>query len=107
MKKLITILIILLSMTLSAEDKKVFWIDVRSQQEFDAGHLKEAILIPYQKISKEIAKVTKDKNADIRVYCKVGGRAGIAKKSLEKMGYKNVTNEGGYEEIMQKRKKMK
>ena len=107
MKKLITILVILLSMTLSAEDKKVFWIDVRSLQEFDAGHLKEAIFIPYQKISKEIGKVTKDKNADIRVYCKVGGRAGIAKKSLEKMGYKNVTNEGGYEEIMKKRKKMK
>ena len=107
MKKLITILFILFGMTISAEEKKVFWIDVRSQQEFDAGHLKEAIFIPYQKISKGIAKVTKDKNADIRVYCKVGGRAGIAKKSLEKMGYKNVTNEGGYEEIMQKRKKMK
>ena len=107
MKSFVALLCLMLSVAVFGEDKKVFWIDVRSQQEFDSGHLKEAILIPYQKISKEIGKVTKDKNADIRVYCKVGGRAGIAKKSLEKMGYKNVINEGGYEEIMKKRKKMK
>ena len=108
MKHLIVILILFTSITAFAQDKaKVYWIDVRTLEEWNMGHLKEAVHIPYEKIGKEIAKVTTDKNADIRVYCKVGGRAGIAKKTLEKLGYKKVTNAGGYKQIMKDRNKKK
>lgn len=88
--------------TLVADEAKVFWIDVRTKAEFDQGHLKQAIHIPYQEIGKRIQKVTKDKQAQIKVYCKVGGRAGIAKKTLEALGYKNVKNEGGYQDLLKK-----
>lgn len=107
MKSLTIILLLFINLSLVAKEKTVFWIDVRTQEEFDAGHVPEAILIPYDDIAQKISKVTKDKSADIRVYCKVGGRAGIAKKSLEKLGYKNVTNEGGYQAIMKKRHQKK
>lgn len=84
--------------------EKEFWIDVRTLEEFQSGHLKEALHIPYQEIAKKIKAVTKDKKAKIHVYCKVGGRAGIAKKALESLGYVNVVNSGGYEAILSKRK---
>lgn len=84
---------------------KTIWIDVRTTAEWKSGHLEEAIHIPYKTIGKEIEKVTKDKNAQIKVYCKVGGRAGIAQKTLKSLGYKNVVNAGGYQQIMKERKK--
>lgn len=83
------------------KESKVVWIDVRTTEEFNSGHIEGALHIPYEKIGQEISKHVKDKNAEIKVYCKVGGRAGIAKKTLDKMGYKNVTNAGGYKKIME------
>lgn len=105
MKSMLVLATLFFSSLIYADDtNKTIWIDVRTTEEFDSGHLKNAIHIPYQEISKKIAAVTKDKNADIRVYCKVGGRAGIAKKALEKIGYKNVTNSGGYKDLLKKQK---
>ncbi|MCM8533447.1 MAG: rhodanese-like domain-containing protein [Lentisphaeraceae bacterium] len=101
---LLLITLFLSSFLFADETEKIIWIDVRTTEEFDSGHLKNAIHIPYQKISNKISSVTKDKNADIRIYCKVGGRAGIAKKALEKLGYKNVTNAGGYKDLLKKQK---
>ena len=105
MRKILPILILFTAITASADEvPPTYWIDVRTVEEWNMGHLKGAVHIPYEKIGKEIAKVTTDKNADIRVYCKVGGRAGIAKATLEKMGYKNVRNAGGYKKILESRK---
>ena len=105
MKKILPILFLMFTLVLSADEKvKTYWLDVRTTEEFNSGHIKGAIHIPYQKIGKEIEKITKDKNADIKVYCKVGGRAGVAKKTLEKMGYKKVTNAGGYKQILKEQK---
>lgn len=96
-------LFLLLSTSLVAADKAI-WIDVRTKGEFDQGHLEKALHIPYQTIGDKISKVTKNKEALIKVYCKVGGRAGIAKSTLEKLGYKNVVNAGGYQQILKDRK---
>ncbi len=108
MLKILPVISFLLIFSILAEEKKdsskVFWIDVRTTQEFKSGHVPEATHIPYNVIAKEISKLTTDKSAVIKVYCKVGGRAGIAKKTLEKLGYKNIINAGGYEQIMKERK---
>ena len=63
-------------------------IDVRTAGEFNSGHLENAINIPYDIIDQEIGKHVKDKNSDIMVYCRSGNRSGIAKKTLNKIGYK-------------------
>ena len=76
-----------------------FVIDVRSQREWDAGHVERAAHIPYTEITERIAEVTGDKNARIVVYCAVGGRAGKAKRALERLGYTNVENAGGYDDV--------
>lgn len=75
-----------------------YLIDVRSQKEWDEGHVESAIHIPHTEIVEGIAKVTEDKNAKIYLHCKVGGRAGTALKALEEAGYTNVENLGGMDE---------
>lgn len=77
-------------------------IDVRSAKEFESGHLEEAVNIPHTEIADKIADQVKDKDAKIEVYCKSGTRAGIAQKTLQDMGYTNVHNIGGYEDLKAK-----
>lgn len=97
-------LVFLFSLTTNAGEKMTYWIDVRTADEFNAGHIKDSVLIPYEVIADHIAEVTTDKTADIRVYCRSGRRSEVAKDTLKALGYVNVINEGGYEEIMAKLK---
>jgi len=104
MKKLILILCFLIGMMNCAiggqmKDMKGIWIDVRTVDEYKSGHIKGAINIPHEEIGSKIESVAKDKGEKIHLYCKSGRRAGFAKEVLEKMGYVNVVNEGGYEDI--------
>jgi phage shock protein E len=81
---------------------KEFWIDVRTSEEFNAGHLKAAAHIPYEEIAARISEVTQDKNDVIRLYCRSGRRSGVAMETLQSMGFKNAVNEGGYEDLLSK-----
>lgn len=80
------------------------WIDVRTTEEFNAGHLEGAIHIPYEDIANRIGEVTTDKNATIHLYCRSGNRSGIAQQTLQSIGFKNAVNEGGYEALLQTRR---
>ena len=77
-------------------------IDVRSQQEWDAGHIERATLIPHTEIAARIASVAPDKNTPVVLYCRSGNRAGKAKAELEAMGYSNVQNWGSLEQARAK-----
>lgn len=77
------------------------WIDVRTADEFNAGHLEGATHIPYEEIAARISEVTTDKDATIHLYCRSGNRSGIAQQTLQAMGFKNAVNEGGYEALLQ------
>lgn len=81
------------------------WIDVRTVEEFGQGHVTGAINIPFEDIGKEIHSVTRDIDSDIRVYCRTGRRSGIAKDTLNGLGFENVINEGGYEDIVHRKEK--
>ncbi|KGQ70661.1 hypothetical protein OA57_04645 [Chelonobacter oris] len=74
-------------------------IDVRSKDEFDAGHLQSAVHIPHDQIERQISRLTTDKDQKIYVYCRSGRRAEAAKAELEKLGYRNVENLGGYAQL--------
>ena len=73
-------------------------IDVRTVQEWNNGHLEGAVLIPYDQIGEKIDSVVKNKSQRIYVYCRTGHRAGIAKETLEKLGYKDIINLGSLED---------
>ena len=70
-------------------------LDVREQEEFDAGHIPGAILIPYTEIEAKAEKVLTDKGELILVYCRSGRRSKIASENLAKLGYTNVKEFGG------------
>ena len=70
-------------------------LDVREQNEYDAGHIPGAILIPYTEIEGKANDMLPDKNATILVYCRSGRRSKIASESLAKLGYTNVKEFGG------------
>mgnify|MGYP001069410156 FL=1 len=49
-------------------ESKEFIIDVRSQEEWDSGHLRDAVLIPHTEIAERIGEVTEDKSAKLVLY---------------------------------------
>lgn len=79
--------------------KGAILIDVRSPQEYNEGHLPEALNIPeyeIRKVKNEMPKL----NQQIVVYCQYGGRSREAYNMLRKMGYTNVYSlKGGLEMI--------
>jgi phage shock protein E len=70
-------------------------VDVRSVGEFSGGHFNGALNIPVDEVQKRIAEFGANKDREIVLYCRSGGRAGSAKQMLEAAGYKKVTNAGG------------
>ena len=70
-------------------------LDTREQDEYDEGHIKGAILIPYTEIDNKAEEMLPDKDKLILVYCRSGRRSKIAAESLAKLGYANVKEFGG------------
>ena len=75
-------------------------IDVRSKQEFDAGHLSAAINIPHDQIGNQLNKLEPYKQKTILLYCHSGNRAAVAEKILRQNGFVKVMNAGGYSAII-------
>ena len=76
----------------------VIVLDVRMQQEYDAGHITNAVLLPLPLIEAgdaAVAKALPDKDAEILVYCRSGRRSAIVANALINMGYTNVLDFGG------------
>ena len=70
-------------------------LDVREQDEYDAGHIPGAILIPYTQIDAKANEMLPDKNRLILVYCRSGRRSKIAAEALAELGYTNIKEFGG------------
>ena len=90
-------------MNITAEEAKVLMesetgyiiLDVREQDEYDAGHIPGAILIPYTRIEEEASEKLTDKDQLILVYCRSGRRSKIAADALMELGYTNIREFGG------------
>ena len=71
-------------------------IDVRSEQEFNDGHVKGAINIPHNQIEENMSILDKLKDKTLVVYCRSGRRAGLFEKVLLEKGYNVKHLEGDY-----------
>jgi len=78
-----------------ARDDGHIIVDVRRQDEYDAGHIPGAILIPNESIDRERPKELPDLDQIILVYCRSGRRSKEASEKLAKMGYTNIYEFGG------------
>ena len=70
-------------------------LDVRTQEEYDEGHIPGAILIPYDEILEKAECVLTDKDQLFLVYCRSGRRSKIAAEALAELGYTNIKEFGG------------
>ena len=77
---------------------KTVLIDIRSVEEFQTGHLKNAINIPHTEIAEQIVSAVPDKSAKLQLYCRSGRRVKIAIDELKKLNYNNLEDLGGMEE---------
>ena len=70
-------------------------LDVRTQEEYDQGHIPGAIVISHEEITEKAEKVLTDKDQLILVYCRSGRRSKIAAEALVELGYTNIKEFGG------------
>ncbi|MBR1689547.1 MAG: rhodanese-like domain-containing protein [Oscillibacter sp.] len=76
------------------EDDTILLLDVRTQKEYDGGHIPGAVCLPNEEIKAEMP-VAFDQGAEIIVYCRSGRRSAQAAEKLRRMGYTNVWDLGG------------
>lgn len=72
-------------------------IDVRTEDEFDSGHILGSINIPLDSLESVYDEIS-DEEIPVFVYCRSGSRSEQAKYMLAEMGYGNVTNIGGIQD---------
>ncbi len=86
------------------KDKKAVLFDVRELREWNAGHLKQAVLVPLSKLQggTDPAKIVKGLKKDIIIYChcRRGGRALRATDLARKLGYDMRPLKFGYAELL-------
>ena len=90
-------------MNITAQEAKVIMdsqedytiLDVRTQEEYDQGHIPGAILIPDYEIEEKAEQVLQDKDQLLLVYCRSGRRSKLAAEALVALGYTNIKEFGG------------
>ena len=76
-------------------DKNAVLLDVRTREEYADGRIPGSINLSLQQIDR-IKKVVPDKKKSVYVYCLSGARSRQAKRYLERIGYINVVDLGGF-----------
>lgn len=79
---------------IDSEDDVII-LDVRTEAEYDSGHIPSAILIPNETITDKMPELLPDLDAEILIYCRSGNRSAQAAKKLIAIGYTNVYDFGG------------
>lgn len=83
--------------TLAKQANGTILIDVREDNEWEAGHAKSAIHIGRGVIERDIVWKIPEKETEIILYCGGGFRSALAADNLQKMGYQNILSlKGGW-----------
>ena len=78
------------------DEGNVIILDVREKDEYAAGHIKGAVLLPVGTINADTAaEVIDNKDSVVLVYCRSGNRSKKASATLAKLGYTNIYEFGG------------
>lgn len=74
------------------DTEEVYLLDVRTLEEYLAGHIPGAYLIPHTELESRICELPSNLSQPIIVYCRSGGRSAIAANLLDSWGYTDVRN---------------
>ena len=77
------------------ENENYIILDVRTMEEFNQGHIPNAICIPNETINENIINELPNKEQLILIYCRSGNRSKQAADKLIKLGYINLIEFGG------------
>ena len=80
---------------LMAQETDYIILDVRTKEEYDAGHIPNAICIPNETIGNDAIPALPNKEQLILVYCRSGNRSKQAAGKLVQQGYTNIVEFGG------------
>ncbi len=80
-----------------AANADLLLVDVRTQAEYEQGHIPGARWISRGKAEFEFAETVRDAGTEVIVYCRTGSRAALVKKALDAQGYRNVEAHQGFE----------
>ena len=83
------------AVTMMAQETDYIILDVRRPDEFEAGHIPNAINVANETIGTAEIPELPDKNQLIMVYCRSGRRSKEASEKLVKLGYTNIVEFGG------------
>lgn len=81
------------------EKEKYLVIDVRSKEEYEAGHVKFAINIPLDELDSRMSEIEDYKSLNIVTICNTGKKSAEAAKKLVEAGYANVYNAQGVKDF--------
>ena len=85
---------------IAAVDEPTLIIDVRTAEEFAAGHFPEAINIPHKDIIEGIEEYNVGKDQTVLLYCRSGNRSGQAEARLQSAGFSGAKNVGGLNALL-------
>ncbi len=74
--------------------QRPYMVDVRTPQEFGAGHIPDSVNIPLDDLRSRLGKLPHDQ--EIAVYCQVGQRGYLATRILRQAGFSATNVSGGY-----------
>lgn len=81
------------TVTVRDVDADAYLLDVREDNEWEAGHAPDAVHLPMMQIPLRLTEVPQDR--DVVVVCRVGGRSGQVVAYLRQQGFDNVSNLDG------------
>ena len=76
-------------------DHELILLDVRTQAEYDSGHILNAINISHEQILEDPELLTEYKDSQMVVFCRSGGRAGKVIQLLESIGFEDIIDIDG------------
>ena len=88
------------SAPIDAVDEPTLIVDVRTAEEFAAGHFPGAINIPHEDIVQGIEESNVGKDQTVLLYCRSGNRSGQAEGRLQSAGFSGAKNVGGLNALL-------
>ena len=87
--------VIELKESISKLDRELVLLDVRTQAEYDSGHILNAINISHEQILEDPELLTEFKDSQMAVFCRSGVRAGKVIQLLESIGFEDIIDIDG------------
>ena len=81
--------------TIMQENTNYIILDARTIEEYNEGHIPNAICIPNETIDETVTKQLPNKDQLILIYCRSGNRSKQAALKLQQLGYTNLVEFGG------------